>query len=765
VGLTTNPVDAYALDVIAGRIPAGKYHRLACTRHMADRARENTPGFPYRFDWAQAERFLKFAGLMKHYKGRQFAGTSFSPTPCQVFRLGSIFGWRQMATGLRRFTTAYNEVPRKQGKSFEEAVVSVYCTFFEGEAGAEGYCIATKEKQAKIAFDAAKKLVKSSGLGGRIKINAANLHQLKSESKLEPLGSDSDTTDGLNPHFVGVDELHAFKNRGLLDVMESATGARLNPLIFQITTAGDDPVSVCGDQHDYACKILDGVLEDDASTLSFFAFIAHADSAYSASYDSFDALHEMLRLCSCRTSESDDLRMARQSVIQTESISRAASARTATSAGSSPSIPAITNDRSGGSESGLSRTLIGPGVTSSDGGKTILRSHAPEVGATISGPSLGSQSRTTSDFSRSSMASAGSAALPWNGSPLITAMRLGESGAYSASSATPGSVTSETLRTEFYAHSTTCGVRRLGRLEGGRFIVSYPEDDPWAESTWQKANPHWGISVNPEDMRKLAAKAQKMPSAAAEFKQKRLNMWVNATAPCLSVDGWRKGQSRMDRAAFEAMLEHESCFVGVDLASKIDLCVLSLVFPPTPGRPKLCVIQRIWTPADTLAERAHRDRAPYEVWRDQGWLMATPGTRIDHRVVREELALLRTKYDIERIGFDPWHADHLVDELVKDDGFAEESVIGVAQTYQGMSSACLRMQAEILDGAVDACGCPVTAWSGANTVGQRDGKDNLMFAKGRSRGRIDPIIAPTIGVALWIREPAPRQADVRIEVW
>ena len=560
--MTSNKVDAYALDVLAGRVPAGKYHRLSCARHLADRAREGTPGFPYRFDWSQAERFLKFAGLMKHYKGRQFAGRVFEPTWCQIFRLGSIFGWRHAETGLRRFTTAYNEVPRKQGKSFEEAVVSVYCTFFVGEAGAEGYCIATKEKQAKIAFEAAKKLVKSSGLGGRIKINAANLHQLKSESKLEPLGSDSDTTDGLNPHFVGVDELHAFKNRGLLDVMESAPGARLNPLIFQIPTAGDDPVSVCGDQHDYACKILDGVLEDDASTLSFFAFIAHAD-------------------------------------------------------------------------------------------------------------------------------------------------------------------------------------------EG---------DDPWAESTWQKANPHWGISVNPEDMRKLAAKAQKMPSAAAEFKQKRLNMWVNATAPCLSVDGWRKGQSRMDRQAFEAMLEHESCFVGVDLASKIDLCVLSLVFPPTPGRPKLCVIQRIWTPADTLADRAHRDRAPYEVWRDQGWLIATPGTRIDHRVVREELALLRTKYDIERIGFDPWHADHLVDELVKDDGFAEESVIGVAQTYQGMSSACLRMQAEILDGTVDACGCPVTAWSGANTVGQRDGKDNLMFAKGRSRGRIDPIIAPTIGVALWIREPAPVQS-------
>lgn len=567
--MVVNPVDQYAQDVVAGRLPAGKYHRLACQRHLNDRARAVSPAFPFTFSWAMAERFLKFAGLMKHYKGRQFANTPFTPTPCQVFRLGSIFGWRHAKTGLRRFTTAYNEVPRKQGKSFEEAVVSVYCTFFEGEAGAEGYCIATKEKQAKIAFDAAKKLVKSSGLSQRIKINAANLHRVESESKLEPLGSDSDTTDGLNPHFVGVDELHAFKNRGLLDVMESATGARLNPLIFQITTAGDDPVSVCGDQHDYACKILDGVLEDDASTLSFFAFIAHAD-------------------------------------------------------------------------------------------------------------------------------------------------------------------------------------------EG---------DDPWSEETWKKANPHYGISVNPEDMRKLAAKAQKMPSAAAEFKQKRLNLWVNATAPCLSVDGWRAGQSATSQEAFEAALEHESCYVGIDLASKIDLCVVSAVFPPTPGRPKFHVIQRIWTPADTLKDRAHRDRAPYDVWVQQGRLITTPGTRIDHRVVREALGWLRDRYDIERIGFDPWHADQLIDQLAKDDGFGEECVLAVPQTYQGMSSACLRFQAEVLDANVDTGGCPVTAWAAANTVGQRDGKDNLMFAKGRSRGRIDPIIAPTIALSLWLREPAPRPAEMRIEVW
>src|SRR4051812_21630810 len=223
-GTSTNPVDAYARDVVAGRVLAGEYYQLACARHLADRKREQTKAFPYRFDWDQVERFLKVARRFKHYKGRQFAGQPFDPTPCQVFRLGNIFGWRHTKTGYRRFTTAFNEVPRKNGKSFEAAAVAIYVTFFEGESGANGYCIATKEKQAKIVFGDAQQLVRRSGLASRIKINANNLHRLSLEQKLEPLGSDSDTTDGLNPNLIVTDEMHAMKTRALLDVMESATG-------------------------------------------------------------------------------------------------------------------------------------------------------------------------------------------------------------------------------------------------------------------------------------------------------------------------------------------------------------------------------------------------------------------------------------------------------------------------------------------------------------------------------------------------------------
>lgn len=558
-----NPVDAYARDVVEGRVPAGKYHRLACERHLKDRQRENTAGFPYRFVWEARDeqgrlgqcalRFFTFARRCRHYKG-EWAGKPFEPSPFQIFALGLIFGWRHVETGLRRFTTAYFEWPRKQGKSFVAAVVALYTTFFEGEPGAEGYCLATKEKQAAdVVFRDAKQIVKASGLTRLIKVAAKNLSRADTVSKLEPLGSDSDTLDGLNPHSITIDELHAFKTRGLIDVMETATGARRNPLEFMITTAGSDPVSPCGDQHDYACKILEGVLDDDPATLSFCAVIAHAD----------------------------------------------------------------------------------------------------------------------------------------------------------------------------------------------------PDDDPFAEDTWRKANPHYGLSVKPEDIAKLAAKAKHMPSAAAEFKQKRLNIWVTSDQPWLSLEGWRKGQTTW---SLEEM-RGERCWIGLDLSSKIDLTALVLVFPPTPSRETFRIWPFVWTPAETLIDRAHRDRAPYDIWVQQGHLLTVPGASIKHRVVREKILELRDIVDIAAIGFDRWHAESMIDELEDDDGFPGDQLVEVPQTFAGLSAASRRLEAEVLEGRVDAAGSPVMAWCVSNAVVQPDGKDNIQPIKKRSRGRIDPVVATVIALAVYLRMP------------
>lgn len=551
-----NDVDVYARQVVSGAISAGKYHRLAGDRHLKDRARENTPGFPYRFSFARADRFFRFAAKLKHYKGKQFAGKPITLTPVQRFRLGSIFGWRHVDTGLRRFTTSYNELPRKSGKTLEAAVVAVYVTFFEGEPGSEGYCIATKRQQAKLVFDAARKLVISSGLRGRIEVWRHNLHNDQHSQKLEALGADGDSTDGLNPYLIITDEFHAFKNRDLLDVMMSATGARLSYLHFQITTAGKDLVSPCGEQHDYACKILDGLLDEDESTQSFFAFIASAD-----------------------------------------------------------------------------------------------------------------------------------------------------------------------------------------------------EDDDWLdERTWIKANPHWGISVNPDDMRKSAAMARNIPSAAAEFKQKRLNIWINAESAWLSLDGWRAGQSAVTRAAFIESLRGQTCYLGLDYASKIDLASIVAVFPPTDTRRKWALIDYAFTPQKTLVGRKHRDRAPYDVWVEQGWLKAVPGNRIGTAALRDTIRELDELFNIEGIGFDPWNVAGLEEDL-EEDGFDMEHVIEVPQTFSHMSTPSKEFEADVLDGLVDTAGDPLFAWCASNAVVQKDGKDNIQPIKKKSRGRIDPIVAAIIGRKLAMIPP------------
>src|SRR5262245_24175923 len=105
-------IDAYARRVNLGLIPAGTYHRLACERHERDLARVGSRKFPYVLNYKLADRFFRFTAELRHYKG-EWAGRPITLEPHQRFRLGSVIGWVHRATGLRRFRTAYNEIPRK----------------------------------------------------------------------------------------------------------------------------------------------------------------------------------------------------------------------------------------------------------------------------------------------------------------------------------------------------------------------------------------------------------------------------------------------------------------------------------------------------------------------------------------------------------------------------------------------------------------------------------------------------------------------------
>lgn len=281
-GVTTrrDPVAEYARNVVDGITPAGRLVRLACERHLRDLEEGPARGLVWNLD--AAEHAIAFYGFLRHSKG-EWAGQPLTLELWQMFIVGSLHGWLRPEldaadepTGklVRRFRTAWNEIPRKNGKSTIAAGEALELLVADAEPGAEVYCAATKKDQARIVWEEAARMVKKSpALSKRIQVLKSNLNIPGTASKLEPLGADEDTLDGLNIHAAIVDEVHAHKTRGVVDVLETATGARRQPLIFYITTAGYDRTSVAWELHEYAIKVLSGVVDDD----SFFAYIATCD--------------------------------------------------------------------------------------------------------------------------------------------------------------------------------------------------------------------------------------------------------------------------------------------------------------------------------------------------------------------------------------------------------------------------------------------------------------------------------------------------------
>lgn len=275
-----HPVVAYQQGVLDGTIPACELIRRAVERHQDDLEHGAERGL--RFDRAAAEHALQFFGFLRHSKG-EWAGRPFVLESWQQFLLWVLFGWRR-ADGLRRYRMAYIELPRKNGKTSLVAGLGLYLMVADGEPGAEVYSAATKRDQAKLSWGEAARMVKASPSLSRMVKEWRSSNTLTVEatnSKFVPLGADADTMDGLNIHGALIDELHAHKTSAVVDVLETATGARRQPLIIEITTAGYDRQSICWQHHEYSRQVLERSIGDD----SWFAFIACADEADAEHWD------------------------------------------------------------------------------------------------------------------------------------------------------------------------------------------------------------------------------------------------------------------------------------------------------------------------------------------------------------------------------------------------------------------------------------------------------------------------------------------------
>ena len=529
--------EEYARDVLAGTIPTCRWVRLACERHLRDLETGDERGL--RFDPGAAALVIAFFSQLKHSKG-EWAGQTIRLEPWQQFILWVLFGWKR-ADGTRRFRTSYLEVARKNGKTTMAAGVGLYLLLADGEPGAEIYSAATKRDQARLSHAEATRMAKASGpIRQMVRVFKDNIHIPDTASKFEPLGADSDTMDGLNVHAALVDEVHAHKTRDTWDVLETGTGARRQPLMFAITTAGFDRQSLCWQLHEYTEKVLDGIIQDD----TFFGVIYGID-----------------------------------------------------------------------------------------------------------------------------------------------------------------------------------------------------EEDDWQdERVWVKANPNLHVSKKADDLRRKAMRAREMPAALNAFLRLELDVWTQSETKWMNMEHWRQCGQAVDAAGLRGRV----CYAGLDLSSTTDITALLLVFPPEVDDDLVQVLCRFWIPEESMHERVHRDRVPYDVWVRQGYITATPGNVVDYAYVLAQIDEDMQAYGLDEIAFDRWGATKIQTDLTELGG--PDFMVQFGQGFASMSGPMKELEKLVLQHRLAHGNNPVLTWMADNLVARQDPAGNIKPDKEKSREKIDGMVALIMGL-------------------
>lgn len=270
-----HPAEEYIEDVLQGDVITCQYVQWTVQRHVDDLESSEDPDYPFYFDRQTAIWYIELFQFFVLYEG-EAAGKPFDLSNLKwiQFQLWSIFGWKRKSNGYRRFRKAYILVARKNIKTTVASCMGLIGLMFDGESGAQVYSAASNAKQAKICFRIAQEISrKSPALRSRLNILAHNISYTKSASFFEYISSQSaQTKDGLNPHFAIIDEYHAHPDNEVHNVLDSATSARNQPLIYIISTEGFNQNGPHAELRDYCIRVIDpnDDLQDDSIFFMYF---------------------------------------------------------------------------------------------------------------------------------------------------------------------------------------------------------------------------------------------------------------------------------------------------------------------------------------------------------------------------------------------------------------------------------------------------------------------------------------------------------------
>lgn len=218
----------------------------------------------YVFDEKKAHRPINFAERYCRQSKGQWNGQLLRLELFQKAMLEAAFGFVDQENGNRKYRKVIFFVARKNGKSVLDSAIATYMLTKDNEGGAEVYSVATKRDQSKIVWEESKKMInKSPDLKKSIRCLIGGIYYDKTDSFFRALAADSNSLDGLNSHFVIADEVHAWKDKNLLDVMYDSMSARTQPMLFETSTMGTVRQNVFDIEYEYAAQVIDGTIEDE----------------------------------------------------------------------------------------------------------------------------------------------------------------------------------------------------------------------------------------------------------------------------------------------------------------------------------------------------------------------------------------------------------------------------------------------------------------------------------------------------------------------
>ncbi|MEV8396092.1 terminase large subunit [Streptomyces sp. NPDC057596] len=276
----------------------------------------------------------------------------------------------------------------------------------------------------------------------------------------------------------------------------------------------------------------------------------------------------------------------------------------------------------------------------------------------------------------------------------------------------------------------------------GVVFAATREDDPFAEATWKKANPGYGVSPTRAYLRTAADKAKQSPAELASFLRLHLGVRTKQVTKFLTLESWKANGALVD----EVKLRGREAYGGLDLGAVSDLNALVWLFPDDEDG-SLDMVVRFWTPEENIADLDRRTDKNASVWVREGWLKTTPGNVTDYTVIGKQIRRDLDSFDVKALGFDRWSSTPLTNDLEGDGA----PMVGVGQGYKSMSPALKAVQRLLLMGQKRVReggrpmlrheGNPVMAWMVDNLAVATDSAGNVKPDKASAGDKIDGVSA------------------------